>query len=163
MSRQIIVKNFQRTGFNNDQGKNGDCAEDTGLNQGTCCLPLDVEKDTASADDIESDDTDLIVREEIGSTPAKVLEDIFKELVKQNQDSHCESSDSDDNSNVVGTNHSRPLPSHKEALQCASQSITYSSAHQPQFKGDLFRLYNSIEWQWMAAKTIKNQLKIFTK
>jgi hypothetical protein len=134
-----------------------------GLNQGTCCLPLDVQKDTASADEIESDDTDLIVHEEIPSTPAKVLEDIFKELDEQNQDSHCESSDSDDNSNTVNTNNSRPLPSHKEALQCVSQLITHSTAHQPQFIGDLFCLCNSIEWQWMTAKTTKNQLKIFTR
>jgi hypothetical protein len=159
MSREMIVKSFQQVGFNNHQGKNEDCEEDMGLNQGTCFLPLDVEKDTASADEIESDDTDLTVHEEIPSTPAEVLEDIFKELDEQNQDSHCESSDSDDNTNVVNTNNSRPLPSHKEALQCVSQLITYSSAHQPQFIGDLFRLCNSTEWQWMAAKTTKNQLK----
>jgi hypothetical protein len=39
--------------------------KDMGLNQGTCCLPLGVEKDTASADENESDDTDLIVHEEV--------------------------------------------------------------------------------------------------
>jgi hypothetical protein len=116
----MILKSFQRAGFNNHQGKNEGCAEDTGLNQGTCCLPLDVEKDTASADEIESDDTDLIVHEEVPSNLDEVLEDIFKELNEQNQDSHCESSDSGDNSNVVNTNNSRPLPSHKEALQCVS-------------------------------------------
>jgi len=120
---------------------------------------LDVE-DKASADELESDDTDIIVHEEVPSTPDEVLEDIFKEMEEQNQDSHCESSDSDDNSDVVNTNHSRPLPSHNEALQCVSQLITYCSAHQPQFVGDLFRLYNSIEWQWVTAKMSTRQSKI---
>jgi hypothetical protein len=117
---------------------------------------LDVE-DTASADEIESDDTDLIVHEEVPSTPNEVLEDIFKEMEEQNQDSHCGSSDSDVNSDVVNTNHSRPLPSHKEALQCVSQLITYSSAHQPQFIGDLFCPYNSTEWRWMTDKKLTRQ------
>jgi hypothetical protein len=81
---------------------------------------LDVQKDIASVDEIESDDTDFIVREEVPSTPDKVLKDIFKEMEEQKQDSHCENSDSDDNSDVVNTNHSRPLPCHKEALQCVS-------------------------------------------
>jgi hypothetical protein len=155
--RQTIVKSFQRAGFNNHQVKSEDCAEDTGLNQWTCCLPLDVEKDTASADEIESYDTDLIAHEEVPSTPNEVLEDIFKEMEEQNQDSHCEISDSDGNSDVVNTNHSRPLPSHKEALQRVPQLITYSSIHQPQFVGDLFRLYNSIEWRWMTAKMSTRQ------
>jgi hypothetical protein len=117
----MIVKSF-RVGFNNHQGKTEDCEKGTGINQGTCCLPLDVEKDTASASEIESDDTDLTVREEVPSTTDEVLVDLFKELEEQNQDSHCESSDSDDHSDVVNTNQSRPLPSHKEVLQCVSQS-----------------------------------------
>jgi hypothetical protein len=127
ISRETIVKSFQRAGFNNHQEKkNEDREEDTGINQGTCCLPLDVEKDTASADEVESDDTDLISHEEVPSTPDEVLEDIFKEMEEENQDSHCETSDNGNNSDVVTTNHSRPLPSHKEALQCVSQLITYS-------------------------------------
>jgi hypothetical protein len=146
------VKSF-RPGFNNHQEKTEDCEEGTGRNQGTCSLPLDVEKDTASAGEFESDDTDLIVHEEVPSTPNEVLEDIFKEMEEQNQDSHCESRDSD----VMDTNHSRPLPSHKEALQCVSQLIKDSSAHQPQFVGDLFLLYNSIEWRWMTAKMSTRQ------
>jgi hypothetical protein len=158
ISWETIVKSFQRAGFNNHQGKNEDCAEDTDLNQGTCCLPLDVEKDTASADETESDDTDVIVREEVLSTPDEVLVDIFKELDEQNQDSHCESSDSDDHSDVVNTNHSRPLPSHKEPSS-VSQLTTYSSAHHPQFIGDLFRLYNSTEWRWVTAKMSTRQQK----
>jgi hypothetical protein len=137
ISRETIVKSFQRAGFNNHQEENEDCAQDTGLNQGTFCLPLDVE-DTPSADENESDDTDLVVHEEVPSTPNEVLEDIFKEVEEQNQDSHCENSDSDDHSDVMTTNHSRPLPCHKEDLQCVSQLITYSSAHQPQLTGDLF-------------------------
>jgi hypothetical protein len=59
-------------------------------------------------------------------------------MEEQKQDSHCENSDSDDNSDVVNTNHSRPLPSHNDALQCVSQLITYSSAHHPQFIGYFF-------------------------
>jgi hypothetical protein len=73
---------------------------------------LVVEKDTASADETESDDTDLILHKEVPSTRDEVLEDIFKEMEEQNQDSHCESSDSDDHSDVPNTNNSRPLPSH---------------------------------------------------
>jgi hypothetical protein len=46
ISRETIVKRF-RAGFNKHKEKNEDCAEGTGLNQGTCCLPLDAEKDTA--------------------------------------------------------------------------------------------------------------------
>jgi len=85
ISKETIVKCFQRAGFNNHQEKNEDCEEDTGLNQGTCCLPLDVE-DKASADELESDDTDVTVHEEVPSTPDEVLEDIFKEMEEQNQD-----------------------------------------------------------------------------
>jgi hypothetical protein len=33
-----------------------------GLNQITCCVPLDVQKDAASVDGIERDDTDLTVQ-----------------------------------------------------------------------------------------------------
>jgi hypothetical protein len=70
----------------------------------------------------------------------EVLEELFKEMEEQHQDSHCVNSDSDDNSDVANTNHSRPLtvPSHKKALQCVSQLITYFSAHQPEFMGYLF-------------------------
>jgi hypothetical protein len=45
---------------------------------------------------------------------------------------NCENGDSDDNNDIVHTEHVRPLPTHKDALQCVSQLITYSSAHQPQ-------------------------------
>ena len=86
--------------------------EDTGLNQATCSLPLDFQKDTASVDEIESDDTDLIVHEEVHSIPGEVLEDMFKEMEEQKQDSHFENSD--DNSDVVNTNHSGPLLSPKK-------------------------------------------------
>jgi hypothetical protein len=60
----------------------------------------------------------------------------------------------------VSTEHVRPLPTHKDALQCVSQLITYSSAHQPQFMGDLFHLYNSTEAQWIAAQTTTRQKTI---
>jgi hypothetical protein len=111
ISRETIVKSFQ-AGFNNHQEKTEDCEEGTGLNQGTRCLLLVFEKDTASADEIESDATNLTLHEEVPSTPDEVLEDIFKEMEEENQDSHCESSDSDDHGDVPNTNNSRPLPSH---------------------------------------------------
>jgi len=38
-----------------------------------------------------------------------VLEEIFKEMEEQHQDIHCENSDSDDNSDTVNMNHSRPF------------------------------------------------------
>jgi hypothetical protein len=160
ISRGTTVKCFQRAGFNNHQEKNEDCEEHMGLNQATCCLLLDVQKDISLVDEIESNDTDFIVHEEVPSIPDEVLEDIFKEIEEKKQDSHCENSDNDDNSDVANTNNSRPLPSHKEALQCVSQLITCSSAHQPQFIGDLFHLYNSIEWQWIAANMMTRQSKI---
>jgi hypothetical protein len=47
-----------------------------GLNQATCCLPLHVQQDIASVNEIESDDTNLILYEEVPSTPDEVLEDI---------------------------------------------------------------------------------------
>jgi hypothetical protein len=77
----------------------------------TCCLPSDVLKDTVSVDEIKSDDTDLNVHEKV---------QILKEMEEQHHDSHCKDSDSEDNNDVVNTDHSRPLPvpNHKEALQC---------------------------------------------
>jgi hypothetical protein len=79
ISKETIVKCLQRAPFNNHHEKTEDCEEGTGLNQGTCCLPLDVE-DKASADEIESGDTDVIVHEEVRSTRDEVLEDICKEM-----------------------------------------------------------------------------------
>jgi len=94
--------------------------KDMGLKYMTCCLPSDVLKDVVPVDEIKSDDTGLTVHEEVPFTLNKVLEQIFKEMEEQHHDSHCKDSDSDDNSDVVNTDHSRPLPvpSHKEALQC---------------------------------------------
>jgi hypothetical protein len=92
-----------------------------GLNHMTCRLPLDFLKEWGSVDEIKSDDTDLILHEEVPSTLNKVLEQIFKEMEKQHHDAHRTDNDSDDNSDTVNTDHSRPLPvpSHKVALQCA--------------------------------------------
>jgi hypothetical protein len=84
ISRAVTVKSFQE-GFNNHQEKTEDCEEGTGLNQGACYLLLVVEKVTASADEIEGDDTDLTLHEEVPSTPDEVLEDIFKEMEEQNK------------------------------------------------------------------------------
>lgn len=58
---------------------------------------------------IESNDNDLIVHDKVPSTLVKVLEEIFKEMEEQHQDIHCENSDSDDNSDTVNMNHSRPF------------------------------------------------------
>jgi len=38
-----------------------------------------------------------------------VLEEIFKLMEEQHQGTYCENSDSDDNSDTVNTNHSRPF------------------------------------------------------
>jgi hypothetical protein len=137
------MKIFQRGGFNNHEGYE----EGTGLKTKGYAVFHWMLRHTAPADEIESDDADLIVQEAVPSNPDEVQKDIFKEMEEKNRDSHCEGSDSDDNSDVVITNHSRPLPSHKETLQLVSQLITHSSSQQPQFIGDLFRLYNSTDWQ----------------
>jgi hypothetical protein len=63
---------------------------------------------------------------------------------------NCENGDSDGD-DIVSTEHVRPLPTHNDGLQCLSQLTTYYSAHQSQFMGNLFHLYNSIEAQWIAA------------
>jgi hypothetical protein len=73
-----------------------------------------------SVNEIKSDDTDLNVHEKVPFTLNKVLEQILEEMEEQHHDSHCKDSDSEDNNDVVNTDHSRllPVPSHKEALQC---------------------------------------------
>jgi hypothetical protein len=67
--------------------------------------------------EVEAGDTDLTVHEKVPSALDEVLKEIFKQMEVQQQDSHCEHSDSHDSSDVVNTNHNRPLPIHKEALQ----------------------------------------------
>jgi hypothetical protein len=101
---------------------------------------------------------DLIIHE-VPYTPDEVLEDIFQKMEEQPtiEDLNCENGDSDNNNDIVSTEHIRPLPTHKDALQCVSQLITYSSAHQPQFMGDLFHLYNSIEAQCIAAQMTRQE------
>jgi hypothetical protein len=96
------------------------CVEDMGLKHMTCSLPSEILQDIASVDEIKSDDTDLTVHEKVPFTLNKVLEQIFKEMEEQHHDSHFKDSDSDDNNDLVNTDHSWPLPapSHKEALQC---------------------------------------------
>lgn len=56
----------------------------------------------------------------VGSKRKRVNENIFKEMEEQKQYSHCENNDSEDNSDKVNANHSKPLPIHKEALQYVS-------------------------------------------
>jgi hypothetical protein len=55
ISRETIVKCFQR-GFNYHEEESEECEEDTGLNEVTRSLPLDVQKDLASVDEMESGD-----------------------------------------------------------------------------------------------------------
>jgi hypothetical protein len=114
------VKCFQGAGFNNHQEQNEECEKDMEPNQVIFCLPLDVQKDLALVNEIEAGDTDLIVHEKVPSALDEVLKEIFKEMEVEHQDTHCENSDSDDNSDIVNTNHNRPLPNHKEALQYVS-------------------------------------------
>lgn len=90
-----------------------------GLNQAIFCLSPDVH-DVALVEETVAGDTDLTVREEVSSVLDQVLEEIFKETEVQHQDSHCASSDSDDNSDTVNTNHNQPLNSNKEAFQYVS-------------------------------------------
>lgn len=92
----------------------------------TSCVLWDVQKDLTSVDEIESGDADLAVHKEVPSTLGEVLEEILKEMEEQCQDCHCENGNSNDNSDTVNTNHSKPLPTHEEALQCVSQPISIS-------------------------------------
>jgi hypothetical protein len=69
ISRETIVKCFRRAGFNYHEEESGECEEDTGLNEVMRSLPLDVQKDLISVDEMESGDADLIMHEEVPSTP----------------------------------------------------------------------------------------------
>jgi hypothetical protein len=79
-------------------------------------LPLDVQEDLASVDEMESGDADLIMHEEVPSTPDEVLEEIFQKMEEQptTEELNCENGDSDDDNDIVNTEHVRPLPTHKE-------------------------------------------------
>jgi hypothetical protein len=160
ISREIIVKCFRRSGFNYHEEESEECEEDTGLNKVIRSLLLDFQKDLVYADEMECGDADII-HEKVTSTPDEVLEEIFQKMEEQPviEDLNCENGDSDDDNDIVSTEHVRPRPTHKDTLQCVSQLITYSSAHQPQFMGDLFHLYNSIEAQWIAAQMTTRQKK----
>jgi hypothetical protein len=70
----------------------------------------------------------------------KFLKTFFKRMEEQPtiEELNCENGDSDDDNDIVSTELVRPLPTHKDALQCVSQLITNSSAHQPQFMVFLF-------------------------
>jgi hypothetical protein len=65
MSRETTVKSSQRAGFNNQQGKKNEDCRIYGAKARDVPFPLVVEKDTASAGGTESDDTDVIVHEEV--------------------------------------------------------------------------------------------------
>jgi hypothetical protein len=80
ISRETIVKCFRRAGFNYHEEESEEREEDTGLNEVIRCLPLDVQKNVASVDEMESGDADLIIHEEVPSTPDEVLEEIFQKM-----------------------------------------------------------------------------------
>jgi hypothetical protein len=153
------VKCFQQAGFNYHEEESEECEEDMRLNEVICSLPLDVQKDLASVDEMGSGDSDLIIHEEVPSNPDEVLKEIFYKMEEHPtiEELNCENGDSDDDNDTVSTEHVRPLPTHKDALQCVSQLTTYSSAHQLQFMGALFYLYNSIEEQWIAAQMTRQK------
>jgi hypothetical protein len=123
---------------------------------------LDVQKDLASVDEMESGDADLIIHEEVPSTTDEVFEETFRKMEEQPtiEELNCENGDGDDDNDIVSTEHVWLLPTHKDALQCVSQLITYSSTHQPQFMGDLFHLYNSIEAQRIAAQVTRQKKSV---
>jgi hypothetical protein len=54
-----------------------------GLNKVVRSFPLDVQKDLASVDEMESCNADLIIYEEVPSTPDEVLEEIFQKMDEQ--------------------------------------------------------------------------------
>jgi hypothetical protein len=97
----------------------------------------------------------------VSSTPDEVLEEIFQKMVEEHmiKELNCENGDSDGGNDIVSTELVRPLPTHKDAQQCVSQLIIYSSIHQPQFMGDLFHLHNSIESQLIEAQMTTTQKK----
>ena len=70
-----------------------------GLNQVIFCLSPDVQ-DVALVKETVAGDMDLTVQEEVSSALDEGLEEIFKETEVQHQDSHCASSNSDDNSDT---------------------------------------------------------------
>jgi hypothetical protein len=67
----------------------------------------------------------------------------------------CEDVETDGN-DTMNDEHVGPPPTHKDALQCASQLITNSTA-QPHLMDDLSCLYNNITTQWTAAKMSMRQ------
>jgi hypothetical protein len=141
ISRETTAKCFRRAGFNYHEEE---CDEDTQLNKVIRSLPLDAQKELVYVDEMESGDADLIKHEEVPSTPDEVLEEIFQKMEEQPtiEELNCENGDSDDNDDTVSTEHVRPLPTHKDALQCVSQLITYSTNLNSWV---IFFTYNSIE------------------
>jgi len=57
-----------------------------------CSLPLGIQKDLALVDEIVSCDAHLIGHQEESSSIDEGLENIFDEMEKQHQDSHCKKS-----------------------------------------------------------------------
>jgi hypothetical protein len=68
ISRETIVKCLRRAGFNYHKEES---EEDAGLKEVIRYFPLDVQKDLASVDEMESGDVDLILQE-VPSTPLEV-------------------------------------------------------------------------------------------
>jgi hypothetical protein len=86
----------------------------------------------------------------------EIIEEIFQEMEKappikeicyENDSGGGGDDDVDDD--AVSDEHVMPSPNHENVVQCVSQLIKYSSAHQPQFLDDLFRMYSNIEPQWL--------------
>jgi hypothetical protein len=69
--------------FCNNGEQDQETEDDSGLNQVIHSLPLNLQKDLASVDDVESYDADIIIHEEIACTPDDILEEIFKEMDKK--------------------------------------------------------------------------------
>jgi hypothetical protein len=84
-----------------------------------CSLPLGIQKDLASVDEIVNRDAPLIGYEEMSSS-IEGLEDIFDEMEKQHQDSHCKNRDSYNKRDTANTEHRRSLPGYQEAPQSVS-------------------------------------------
>jgi hypothetical protein len=132
ISSETIVKCFGLVGFCNSGEQDQETEDDSGLNQVIGSLPLNLQKDLASVNDIKSCDADVIIHDEITCTSDDILEQIFKGMDKKEEGQNCNNSDVKGDSDIVTTNHVRPIPSHNEVLNCVSQLLTYSSTHQPQ-------------------------------
>jgi hypothetical protein len=82
ISSETIAKCFGLVGFCNSGEQDQETEHDSRLNQMICSLPLKLQKDLVSVNDVESYNADVIIHEEIACTPDDILEEIFKEMDK---------------------------------------------------------------------------------